>query len=715
LEGTCSASSLHRAAKAFIGRYALLRMKRALLALALGIGAVPALAGAVSRAVPPHAGVADVPATGAQTSLPSRPTGAVEFALVPPRGEKAPDAVEVSFESAPGSSERDRISHADAACHRSPKGWRCTLPSGALDVRIAPSGFIPRYFASVHVQAGGTAELGSIPLVRGSSVVGRAETSTGAPVGPACRAALYLNASQAGPSRGHPTGEPTLSAKVERSGFFSFRGVPPGSYAVTVSQPGSAETTVTPVIVEKDRETKIDKPLVLAPPLRLQVDLDPALDPWQQPWRVALRKRDVVIGQFRDAAGGRARGGRFLRDDLDPGSYMLDVLDSRGGAFLSENFDLSSNLELYRTIPLVPVEGSVVKGDEPFATRLQFIGAGSRSTAIRMVSDEKGVFTGLLPREGKWRVTLEDLHKTLNHVVVKRAEGARAARVRIEIPANRVTGEVVDENSEPVEGAVVTAVDLESGAPEPATTDAQGAFALEGLASAPHLLSAEAEARGRRLTSDAVRISLGKENPSANVRLVLHEQAPVDGIVSSATGPVLGAHIIAIPKGQLGIATSEADTDSQGRFHLDIPAAVGDLQLLVTPPGYALRTLRLSSPFPKPVSIAVDDNGGSIVLRTPAVDLADPAAAKPLIVADGQPLLWSFLLSWARAAGQAQQEPSRYVVPRLAPGEYAACIVTMQEQIPILLGVAALTGKGCTHGTLAPHGELMLDLSKAAD
>lgn len=318
-----------------------------------------------------------------------------------------------------------------------------------------------------------------------------------------------------------------------------------------------------------------------------------------------------------------------------------------------------------------------------------------------------------MPREGTWRVVLEDLHKTLNNVLVKRAEGARSAKVRIEIPDNRVTGDVVDESSEPVGQAVVTAVDLEGGGPEPATTDAEGAFVLDGLASAPHLLSAEAELHGRRLTSDAVEIRLGKANPSATVRLVLHEQTPVDGVVSSATGPVPGAHVVAIPKGRLGIATSEASTDDQGRFHLDVPAAAGDIQLLVTPPGYALRTLRLSSPFPNPVSIAVDDSGGSLVLRTPAIDLADPAAAKPLVVADGQPLLWSFLLSWARAAGQAQQEPSWYVVPRLAPGEYAACVVTMQEQIPILLGVATLTGKGCTRGTLAPHGELVLDLSAA--
>lgn len=383
-------------------------MKGVLLALALGILAVPALAGAASGAVPPPPGAPGVPAVASeQAASPSHPPGTVEFALAPPRGEKAPDSVEVSFESAPGSSER--IPHAAAACRRDAKGWRCMLPSGTLDVRIAPSGFIPRYVASLRVRAGGTADLGSIPLVRGSSVVGRVETSTGAPVGSACRAALVLNAGRAQPGARHPAGKPTLSAKVEPGGFFHFLGVPPGSYAVTVRQPGFAAATGTPVVVEKDRETRIDKPIVLTPPLRLQIDLDPALDPWQRPWRVALRKRDAVAGQLRDAAGGQATEGRFSRGDLEPGSYRLDVLDSQGGGFLSETFDLYADLELYRTIPLVPVEGSVVKGEKPLATRLQFVGGGSRSAAIRMAADDKGKFTGSCRARGRggssWRIS----------------------------------------------------------------------------------------------------------------------------------------------------------------------------------------------------------------------------------------------------------------------------------------------------------------------
>jgi len=71
-------------------------------------------------------------------------------------------------------------------------------------------------------------------------------------------------------------------------------------------------------------------------------------------------------------------------------------------------------------------------------------------------------------------------------------------------------------------------------------------------------VSAEAEVHGRRLISEAVSISLSRENPHANVRMVLHEQTPLDGVASSATGPVLWAHVIAISKGRLGVVTAGA-------------------------------------------------------------------------------------------------------------------------------------------------------------
>jgi hypothetical protein len=225
---------------------------------------------------------------------------------------------------------------------------------------------------------------------------------------------------------------------------------------------------------------------------------------------------------------------------------------------------------------------------------------------------------------------------------------------------------------------------------------------------------AQAEVNDRVLSAEPLVVTPSADPAGGSLRLVLHEKKRLAGIVSSPAGPVAGAHIEATPRGHLAVLTDEATTDASGRFRLDIPTDAADLQLLVMPPGFALRTMRVQAPFPDPLSITVDDSGGRLVLRTPAMDLSDPQQAKLLIVVDGQPIPLASLVSWARTAGEGKQDPVRYAIPRLAAGDYSACMVTLPEQIQVILGLAALTGKSCDHGTLAPHGELVLDLGSGA-
>ncbi len=553
--------------------------------------------------------------------------------------------------------------------------------------------------------------VGALALARGSSLVGRVETANGAPVSRLCR--IELLASALALLRAEdPRRADARSTTAGAQGFFQLSGIAPGSYALSVSQPGFATTTLVPVIVERDQETQLAEPLVLTLPLRLEVEVSPALDPWGQPWRAVLMRKELALGKLREAAGGPLVDGRFSRRGMDPGLYALDIRDSQGASFLSEDVDLDRDRTLVREIPLVLVEGRVSKGDAPFSTRLGFF-KGSRGTAIRMDSDGKGLFTGFLPREGRWRVDLPELHRTLRDVRVERLKGARSARLDLVIPDRRITGEVVDESSNPVAGAVVTAGDFVDGDEQQTQSDLQGAFVLDGLPERPHLAWAESERDDHVLSSDHVTVTPSKEPASPGLRLVLHEKKRLAGVVSSPAGPVAGARLFATYRGRLNFLTSEARSDESGRFRLDVPAAADELQILVMPPGFALRTVRVQAPFPDPLSIVVDEAGGSLVLRTPALDLGDPAQAIPLIVVGGEALSLDSLLSWARMSGASRQDPLRYEIPRLAAGDYSACLVTLPEQIQVVLGLAALTGKSCDHGTLAPHGELVLDLGGA--
>lgn len=639
-----------------------------------------------------------------------RRTGTVRGSLLPPRGEISTGPVAIRFESSTDAHGVDPIPRSSRECAVHEGEFRCELPQGRLDLRLKARGYMPQYRWAIDIQPGRVLSLGAFPLLRGSSLAGRVQTANGLPIDRTCTVALSPSLIRSPPAGTRQGGELSRQTTVAGNGFFQFDHVAAGSYSLTARQQGFSKTVLAPVIVEKDRDVEISRPLTLTPPLRLVVNLDPPLDPWGIPWRAVLRMKDPELDSLRDVAAGKAVNGQFAKPGLDPGRYHLDIVDSQGASFLEEAFDLDADRTLDRRIDLVWIEGSVTLGDQPLATRLQFIGAGSRSTSIQFASDGKGRFSGVLPREGTWRIELPDLHRTLRHVAVHRAAGARAAKVRIEVPDNRIAGDVVDEGSNPVANAAVTANDLGTGDSQTAVTDERGSFELVGLPDAPHLVSAEAELAGRHLASEEVKVTLGKEHKREMVRLTLRDRVAIEGIVSSPTGPVPGAQIIAIPQAPASTLLSDGSTDMAGHFHLSVPPAAGGLQLLVMPPGFSFRSLRWSAPFPKPISIDVDDRGGSLILEAPALDLTDPTAPKPLVVEDGQAVPLSFLLTWARIAGQGSQKPSRLVIPRVSAGDYSACMLTQQEQIQVLLGLAALSGKSCDHGTLAPHGELILNV-----
>ncbi len=637
--------------------------------------------------------------------------GDIELTLLPPRGEAAPASVSVRFEPPPSGSPGRPAERATVACRAAGERWRCRLPSGRWDFRVEASGFTPQYLWQIDVASGKVKSLGALGLVRGSSLVGRVETANGAPVSRLCRIELVpsgLALLRAEDPRRAEARSTTAGAR----GFFQLGGITPGSYALSVSQPGFATTTLLPVVIERDQETRLDQPLVLTLPLQLEVEVTPALDPWGQPWRAVLMRKELALAKFREAAGGPVVDGRFVHRGMDPGLYTLDIRDSQGASFLSEDVELDRDRTLFREIALVLVEGHVSKGDDPYSTRLGFF-KGSRGAAIRMDSDAKGFFTGYLPQEGRWRVDLPELHRTMRNVRVERQKGARAAKLDLVIPDRRITGEVVDESSNPVAGAMVRATDFVDIDEQSTWSDQRGAFVLDGVPERPHDAWAEAERDGHLFGSDPVTVTPSKEAASPGIRLVLHEKKWLAGVVTAPAGPVAGARLFATPRGRLNVLLSDATSDESGRFRLDVPAAADELQIQVMPPGFALRTLSVQAPFPDPLSIAVDDAGGSLVLRTPALDLVDPLQATPLIVVGGQPLSLDTLLSWARMSGESQRDPRRYEIPRLAAGDYSACLLTLPEQIQVILGLAALTGKSCDHGTLAPHGELVLDLGGA--
>ncbi|HEY8021768.1 MAG TPA: carboxypeptidase-like regulatory domain-containing protein [Thermoanaerobaculia bacterium] len=661
-------------------------------------------------------------ARAAPAESPGAPAGTISGRLVPPRNEAlARGPLEVHLQSPPGTPAARAIRAATRSCPVDEAGgFRCDLPAGTLDLRLRREGYVPLYRWAVPVSPGEEIRLGLLALARGASIAGRVMTTTGVPLLPSCRVALrpQTAAGPASPAERARLGALGAEAAVDARGFFQLAGVRPGTYVLTAREPRFMPASRI-IVVEAARETELVEPLRLAPPLRLEVAVDPPLDPWQQPWRLALHP--LAAGpdddRPRETGGALSAEGVFRREDLAPGAYGMEVLDSRGESFLTESLDLDGDRALSRELPLLWVAGTVAVGERPIATELRFRRGGSRDGQVRLRSDEKGKFTGVLPREGRWWIEVVAVGKTVHGFEIRRAPGAREAKVEIRIPDTRVVGEVVDEAGSPVAEALVEVVglldppDLES-----TTSGADGRFEIRGLPYGTLHAEAEVEAGDRHLASAPTPVSLDRGHEIASLRLTVFAETALAGRVSGPGGPVAGAFVLANPRtAELPFAASrDATTDPEGLFHLWLPAAAVDAQLVVMAPGLSLQVLRVPAPFTAPLAIAVEPAGGTLVLATDSgrafPSPLDSGAGErlPLVVADGQPIALALLRQWAGMNGTAGGGAMSF--PAMPAGDYAACLLTLREQIEAFLGIAAPRAGSCAHGYLSAGGELRLTL-----
>jgi hypothetical protein len=203
-----------------------------------------------------------------------------------------------------------------------------------------------------------------------------------------------------------------------------------------------------------------------------------------------------------------------------------------------------------------------------------------------------------------------------------------------------------------------------------------------------------------------------KEQANPQLRLVLQRMIDVRGEVISAAGPVGGAEIVAVPgldSAGPNAATTEQQvaTDADGTFTLHVPASTVAIELLVFPPGYAMRMLPVTlsgSSTPEPLEIPVSPEGGTLVIQQPGT-----STAAPFIAHAGSWTLLPMLLRWAQL--QTPGNPRGFSgaaeirLPNVEPGVYDLCVGAAvelrQRQGPPRDG-------RCVNGTLVPGGALDL-------
>jgi hypothetical protein len=162
-----------------------------------------------------------------------------------------------------------------------------------------------------------------------------------------------------------------------------------------------------------------------------------------------------------------------------------------------------------------------------------------------------------------------------------------------------------------------------------------------------------------------------EEGDSPWLRLVLRRLRTFEGRIVSANGGVPGAMVQAwspfVAQGSASTSNiDQAISDAEGRFRVELPVDAAILNLLVLPPGFALRLLTLAWTPGQAVEIPVEPSGGTLVL-----ELATEGSA-PLLVHGGTFTLPQMLSAWARMQGARSSDPRRLVVPNVEPTASAA-------------------------------------------
>lgn len=643
------------------------------------------------------------------------PTTDLRGVVLTEQGQRMPVEVTVRFQTPEGVPAEERIGETIVRCPVRPEGiLRCPVPVSRLDLRVRAAGFISHFFWNVRLHVGKPHDLGQMKLRPGASIVGSVVPFPEA--GPVVVDLAPYSADQGRGREEEKIRRLSLKEQPNEHGFFHFDGVQPGAYKVVARQGEKARAQYFPVSVLENAESEIRDPLVLEPPVRLVVEIDPQQDFFEKPWRLQLLQLGDTPGSAGAVAEGRVDAvGGFRSDPLDPGDYVLLVRDSTGNQVAMRELTLDREAEPVRVeIPYVWVTGTVRLGEEPLIADVIF-GGRFGAEKVTLLADEEGHFEGALPRDGDWPVhvasTAPPVARDFLAIPVEAPSGSLAAEVELVLPNTMVAGEVVDAEGRPFEGALVRLREVETNLLMSMQTDARGEFRYHGAAEGAVIVEASARmANGEQAASENVPLQVDEEHDTESVRLVLHPLRTLTGRVLSATGNVPGAALevwLADARGRWIALPGITKTRVDGTFAVQIPAPARRGLMTVLAPGYALRLVPLDALPKEPLTLAVEAVAGTLRIDLPEpVRFRDPYQPKPQLFVDGRAVSFFTIDRWIKINQGSTTGPS-LTVRQLPPANYTACWMPFSSTSNLL----TLTPSGdCKSGFLAPGAELVLEL-----
>lgn len=590
----------------------------------------------------------------------------------------------------------------------------CDLPRGRWHLRFDPDGYAPFYVWDVLLLGDEPQELETPALLAGGSVFGR--VAAGEEPIETGRAAVTarprLDPGGTSPEERRDLRKLTREAEIVQGGRFQIVGLSPGEvYVEAHAREGAAASRPRVVEVADGAAVEMEEPLVLLPPARLVIELEPRTDPYGRPWSVRLHRVESASSLRVEGRGPTDELGVWRSEPLAEGRYSVQVLDRDGSSFAWQEVEVVRGAPPVRVeIPVVYVDGEVLLGGERLASTVWF-GGRTGAERIEVETDDDGAFFVILPRAGEWEVdVVADDPPVVSRgleVEVDPLDDLRAARVTVEVPDTRVVGTVVDETGLPPVSPARVHLTPADGRGRAVSTEASPAGGFEIAGVEPGSYAAEASAGDLAAEAQFVEIA---EDAEIDLRLVVRARRTAAGRVVSEAGPVPHALVLGFPLSDLGlpptVAIPDARTGVDGRFRLRLPAETRRLRLVTLAPGFALDVREIAEGA-RPEIVLRRESGA---LRLGSLALGDRERTDvALLVVNGQPIDVYRLLHWARIQGGPAEAGETLAVPGMPPGAYALCRMQPREALLVMTGAARPAASACSEGHLAAGGELRLE------
>jgi hypothetical protein len=625
----------------------------------------------------------------------ARLTGQVEAAA----GSNLPERVRARILASPTETAFSSVCGSDSYlvdCKLEEQRFECPLPAGRLDLRLEVFPYAPVYLWDVAAKPGPPNEIASIPLRTGASLAGWIETQ--APMAPGARPRVVATRRLMGDSsdsEARRLGALAHEAVVSPRLFFQIVGLPVGVWDLTAEAPGFAPARSGPFAVEEGKETQVEDPLELHPPITLSIYLDPATDWEGSPWRILL-KRSRPLVKTEEVVADREAGlqGDVLISDLEAGEYRLEVMDFRDGSWSEQLVEVRPEMPpIFLGLAAVKVAGELLLGSESVAGTVVFGAYGRPRVPVK--TDEVGRFTAVLPRAGEWQmlVELRGLEIRVPPIEIGK-QGEKNLSIRL--PDTSVRGTVFLDGEPVADASVVLRRDDESLKPlGSVVTDAKGKFELLGLETGP----VRAAATLGKVSSQWMGFELRETSP-AEIELHLSKTRAMAGFIKAGGAPAPGAAVIALV-GELESlpAAQQALSGADGGVIFELPAKTQSFDVLVIEPSLGVTWRRLKMP----------PAGTSFEVSLPAAKgrlnvLLPNESFEGWYLAHGDSVLhFRVLFRWLSEVKMVEQRLSdlAFQLHGVEAGGYNLC-----ERTPGGFG-------NCVSGYLAPGGEL--DLAPAVE